>query len=221
MRRALYAHVARRGDFVGRDQAAAAVGIARGLAAFHLDKLAQEGLLEVVYRRPPGRAGPGAGRPAKLYRRSRQQVSITLPRRDYEMLSELLARALDQELPSPISARLDHAARWAGTGLAAEARRLSGRRPNRRRLLQAAEETLWEHGFEPHWTDGEIVLRSCPFEAVARAHAGVVCRMNLSLLQAFVGGLNVKGVAAQPLPREDLCCVAIQVGFDAPQQAAP
>src|SRR5262249_56333077 len=86
-RRALYTYVTRQADYVSRDQAAAAVGIARGLAAFHLDKLAADGLLEVAYKRPPGRGGPGAGRPAKMYRRSLSQVNVTLPQRDYEMLS--------------------------------------------------------------------------------------------------------------------------------------
>ena len=66
----LYAFVSGRGEPVGRDEAAAAVGIGRALAVYHLDKLVEAGLLTASYRRPPGRGGPGAGRPAKVYARS-------------------------------------------------------------------------------------------------------------------------------------------------------
>src|SRR5579871_3156353 len=80
VRRRLYLYVAANGDS-SRDDAARAAGISRSLAAFHLDKLVEEGLLEAVYRRLSGRSGPGAGRPSKLYRRSRREVHIDLPPR--------------------------------------------------------------------------------------------------------------------------------------------
>src|SRR5437764_12837474 len=89
-RRRLYAVVVERGRPVGRDEAAAAVGISRALAAYHLDKLAECGLLEIEYARPPGRDGPGAGRPAKLYRRGAREFALRAPPRDYHLLAELL-----------------------------------------------------------------------------------------------------------------------------------
>src|SRR5215472_6124604 len=170
VRRALYFAVARQTDYVGRDQAARAVGVSRGLAAFHLDKLAGEGLLEVVFRRPPGRSGPGAGRPAKLYRRSRQQVSVSLPPRAYELLARVLAGALDRQLPDDVTAALLEAARRAGAGLAGRVRRGEGGRA----ALQAAIEVLRRHGFEPELEGGEVVLRNCPFQAVSTEHREVV-----------------------------------------------
>lgn len=51
---------------MSRAEAADAVGVARTLAAFHLGKLVDAGLLEVAHRRLTGRSGPGAGRPAKV-----------------------------------------------------------------------------------------------------------------------------------------------------------
>src|SRR5690606_4759597 len=87
--------VARSPEPVSRDQAAAAVGVQRGLAAFHLDKLAAEGLLDVEYRRLTGRTGPGAGRPAKLYRRSDRQIDLTLPPRGYDIAARLMAQAIE------------------------------------------------------------------------------------------------------------------------------
>jgi predicted ArsR family transcriptional regulator len=210
VRRALYRYVVRQGDYVGRDEAAAALGIARGLAAFHLDKLADENLLEFTYRRPEGRTGPGAGRPAKLYRRSGQQVSISLPHRDYELLAVLLARALDPGLPEDVGRRLASAARDGGGALAAEARRLAGRRPSRRRLLEAGLEVLWQRGFEPHHCGAEVSFRSCPFQAVASTHPDLVCPMNRTLLEGFVAGLNVKGVTVACQPGRAGCCVTLR-----------
>jgi len=62
-RRRLYDHVVRQTAAVTRDEAATALGLPRATAAFHLDRLAAEGLLDVVYERRTGRSGPGAGRP--------------------------------------------------------------------------------------------------------------------------------------------------------------
>jgi len=70
VRRRLYEVVRERPEPVGRDEAAAAAGVGRALAVYHLDKLVEAGLLTASYQRPPGRGGPGAGRPAKLYTRS-------------------------------------------------------------------------------------------------------------------------------------------------------
>src|SRR5262250_1188333 len=82
-RRSVYGYVAGQGREVSRDETSEALGISRALAAFHLDKLADEGLLETTYRRIGGSRGPGAGRPSKLYRRSRLRVDVSLPRTEY------------------------------------------------------------------------------------------------------------------------------------------
>jgi predicted ArsR family transcriptional regulator len=220
VRRSLYVHVSRNGGYVSRDEAAGAVGIARGLAAFHLDKLADEGLLDTIYRRPPGRTGRGAGRPAKLYTRSRRQVSVSLPPRHYELLAKLLATALDQELPERVSGDLTRAAGAAGSALAVEARELAGRRPSRRRLVEAGLEVLWRQGYEPRRDGSEIQLRNCPFHAVARERRQLVCPVNLAMLAAFAGGMNVKELTPRLEFRDDACCVTFQVGGRA-EAAAP
>src|ERR1041384_1816980 len=88
-RRRLYDHVVRRPGPVSRGEAAASRGLARQTAAFHLDRLPDESLLDVVYERRSGRAGPGAGRPAKLYRRSTTQIAVSLPDRRYELAGRL------------------------------------------------------------------------------------------------------------------------------------
>src|SRR2546426_11203925 len=124
--RGLYLYVAGRRRGGGRDEAAGARRLSRALAAFHLDKLVQQGLLETSSRRLTGRRGPGAGRPAKLYRRSTRQVDFTLPRRRYELAGRLLAQALTAA-GSPAAGRvLRRAATAVGHGLGAATRRARG-----------------------------------------------------------------------------------------------
>src|SRR5256886_10040452 len=98
-RRGLYLYVSSRRREVGRDEAARALRISRALAAFHLDKLVQQGLLDASYRRLTARRGPGAGRPAKLYHRSTRQLDLTLPERRYELAGRVFARALTAVAP--------------------------------------------------------------------------------------------------------------------------
>ncbi|MDQ3881140.1 MAG: helix-turn-helix domain-containing protein, partial [Chloroflexota bacterium] len=120
MRRDLYAYVVRRGGPVSRDEAARALGIARSLAAFHLDRLVDAGLLAAGYRRLSGRTGPGAGRPAKVYRRSDRRFELSLPHRRHELLAELLAGGVDDARSAdgqPPGEAVRRRARDVGTGL--------------------------------------------------------------------------------------------------------
>src|ERR1051325_6417038 len=94
VRRELYRFVVAQPEPVSREQAAAGVGVPHHVAKFHLDKLEEDGLLDVEYRRPPGRRGPGAGRPAKLYRRSARPIAVNLPERRYELAGDILADAI-------------------------------------------------------------------------------------------------------------------------------
>ena len=120
-RRALYDLVAASAAAVSRDEAADALGLARGTAAFHLDRLVASGALDVEYRRLSGRTGPGSGRPAKLYRRAAAELSFSLPPRSYDLAGELLATAIERADRSGEAVRhaLDHVAEEAGRELGA------------------------------------------------------------------------------------------------------
>ncbi len=216
VRRRLYVYVVSRPGPVSRDEAAAAVGIQRPLAAFHLDKLATAGLLEVEFRRLGGRSGRGAGRPSKLYRRSDHEFGFTVPARRYEVAGQLLARTLSEADSDGVGAGdLRRVAREFGEGLGHETRRRAGRRPSRKALLSAILTVLAEHGFEPRRDDGEVVLANCPFHALAEVHPDLVCPMNLELhrgLLAAVGGLSLEA----RLEREPgACCVKVRGEFGA------
>src|SRR3974390_3240347 len=113
LRRNLYLRVAGARDAVSRGEAAAAPGGSPAGGAFHLDKLAELGLLDVEYRRPPGRGGPGAGRPAKLYRRSHGEGAFTVPERHSHLAASILASAVAdaQEQDVPLEQALQAASR--------------------------------------------------------------------------------------------------------------
>ena len=142
-RRRLYDWVAGQDEPVGREQAAAATGLSRALATFHLDKLADAGLLEASYRRLTGRVGPGAGRPARVYRRADREFSVTVPERRYANAADLFASALERIGGGGPPAELREAAHEMGRRLSSGTRGRS--RSGRTRLIRALE----SGGYEP------------------------------------------------------------------------
>ena len=206
-RRALYRYVVDRGDAVSRDQAARGAGVSRALAAFHLDKLVASGLLVAEYRRLTGRSGPGAGRPAKLYRRSPEPVAVSLPPRSYALVAELFAEALERD--GRDGRDVGRVARAFGRRLAREAGAPRGRRPGRG-SLEAAIAALAPLGYEPAREGTGVRLRNCPFHALAVRHRALVCGANHALVQGLLAGLGVTGVAAVMDPRPGTCCVALR-----------
>jgi predicted ArsR family transcriptional regulator len=205
-RRRLYQLVVRSAQPVGRDEAAAAAGVPRATAAFHLDRLAGEGLLDVVHQRRTGRTGPGAGRPAKLYRRTEGTVSVSLPDRRYDLAGELLAAAVEEAEHTGDRPRevLGRRARVVGEQLGRAARAGS---PEREDALAAV---LEEAGYEPRTEGDEVVLVNCPFHALARAHPELVCGMNVQLLDGVLEGVGEAGLDARLQPDAAHCCVRLR-----------
>jgi predicted ArsR family transcriptional regulator len=210
VRRELYQFVVRSGDAVSRDHAAEGVGVQRALAAFHLDKLAEEGLLDFEFRRLTGRSGPGAGRPAKLYRRSDRQIDVSLPPREYDVAAVLFAQAIDVAGPKgDVRAALRRVSFAFGERLGSEAEARAGSRPSNRKRRDALLEVLGEHGFEPRVVDGAVVLANCPFHALAQQFTDLVCGMNLHLMEGVRSKVSLQRDALQPRlePEVGLCCV--------------
>lgn len=207
-RRRLYEHVVASDEPVGRDAAANALGISRGLAAFHLDRLVAAGLLDVEYRRLTGRSGPGAGRPAKLYRRARREVSTSYPPRDYVRAAELLAETVERQGEGGASVAAE-TARERGRDLGRRARAAAGARPGGRRLRAVLVETLRDSSFEPvSDARGESIrLRNCPFHALVATHRRLTCGMNLGWAEGLLDGLGETGLVAELAPTDGYCCV--------------
>jgi predicted ArsR family transcriptional regulator len=199
-RRRLYEYVARARGPVGRDEASGAVGVSRPTAAFHLDRLADEGLLDVVHQRLSGRTGPGAGRPSKLYLRADREVEVSLPRRRYELAGELLAAAIEEA---------DAVGRPIRETVAVRAHDV-GRQMGRTAGTGDPVPVLEAHGFEPRTEQGAVRLGNCPFHNLARQHTDLVCGMNLHLLQGLLEGLGCAAYTATLAPSPDNCCVVLE-----------
>ena len=212
LRRALYRHVADRGVPVSRDDAAHTAGISRPLAAYHLDKLVDDGLLEARYQRRSGRRGPGAGRPAKHYVRANRQIELSLPARDYAALAELLAGAVEADHSGAAQAALNRVAASLGAELGDEAAAHPGADGHPDQVLTAVRQALAARGYEPHDDpDGTIRLRNCPFDRIAAQHRQLVCGANHAMLQALTDRLagDPPTVRAVLDPQPGRCCVTL------------
>jgi predicted ArsR family transcriptional regulator len=206
VRRRLYLYVVAQPDAVGRDEAATEVGVARHTAKFHLDRLVEDGLLETEFRRLSGRDGPGAGRPAKLYRRAAREVSVSLPERRYDLAGRVLARAVEESIKdgTPVLEAIRRVAGETGRGIAAEVSPSDQDAASEADRLAAV---LACCGFEPRVDGSRVTLANCPFHVLAREHTGLVCGMNLGLVTGVIEGLGCTGLVAELEPAPDRCCV--------------
>jgi predicted ArsR family transcriptional regulator len=214
LRRDLHRHLAQAaGRWTTRDEAAAALGVARSVAAFHLDKLADAGVVEVRFERTSGRQGPGAGRPAKLYRLARDELAASVPDRHYDLAGSLLATAVAESTATgaPVRDCLRTAARAAGRQIGGEAREAvaGARRGDERRAAVLA--VLARHGYEPELgRRKEIALANCPFHRLAEEHRELICGMNLEFLGGLLEGMGpADRLTARLDPAPGWCCVRI------------
>ena len=194
VRRRLYRHVAGSPDAVGRDAAARAAGVSRSLAAFHLDKLVDAGLLRGGLPAAVGAYGAGAGRPAKVYRRAAGEHSVSLPPRAYDAAGRLLAEVVEN---AGLDRELQSAARAAGAAARGE--------PGTDLV-----EVLRARGYEPFWDGETLRLHNCPFHALASDFPALTCGMNLALLE----GLAPEEWTPAMDPCPGGCCVALSKNKD-------
>jgi len=243
LRRQLYLYVSSEADAVSRNEAAEHFAVPRSVAAFHLDKLAELGLLEVEYRRPPGRTGPGAGRPAKFYRSASEEVAFSVPPREYELAGRLLAEAVTvaEREGVPVADALSGSARKVGRSLGERARRVRDSEAASDDTGDDEEaialEVVTECGYEPEVDEEGVTLSNCPFHALAQDYRDLVCGMNLELMTGVLegvesgsegeghGGRSYLEARLEPTPGH--CCVRLvrregtKSPSDAPGSAIP
>ena len=209
LRRRMYAFIRDTGKPVTRDQAAAEVGISRKLAAFHLDKLVDAGLLQ------PGatRSHRRAGRAAKTYRPTDRVVQISIPPRQHAILAEIL---LDSVLAGGAGADVRQfvleTAATRGHQLG-QVERQQGRpgRLGAERALSLARSFVARLGFEPAQSvPGQLVLRNCPFQPLAARSTELVCGINHAFLAGFLDGLGTSAAVAVLKPQPGACCVELR-----------
>jgi predicted ArsR family transcriptional regulator len=191
LRRALYEFVVASGGRVSRDQAADEVGVSRQVAAYHLDRMADDGLLAVEFRRLNGRVGPGAGRPSKLYRRSDHAYDVSVPPRSYGLAARIMLTAIGVgRLDPDVVANVAHA---VGVDIGRE----------------GLDEALTATGYEPAVVDGETRFRNCPFHALRDQDRATTCDLNLALVEGIVEG-SESDAEAVLAPEDGYCCVRLR-----------
>jgi predicted ArsR family transcriptional regulator len=213
-RRRLYELVVANGE-LGRDRAAEELGMSRELAAFHLDRMVRAGLLEASYRRISGRSGPGAGRPAKLYRRSAGDRSVSLPPRRYDAMAGLFAGgigALAATLGSgTVLDAVARSARAVGRQAGLAMRLEAGAGAGRGAVLEALKSLLARAGYEPRLDRdrGRIDLCNCPYRALSAADRDLTCGANLAWAEGLLEGVSVDGLTAEFKSEPGRCCVTL------------
>ena len=199
-RRALYDYVRRQDHVVSREEAADATAMSRGLAAFHLDKLVDAGLLTARYETPAGQPR-GRGRAPKVYEAAGDGLAVSIPQRRYELMAEILADAVAGSPRRADEAALDLAHR-RGREIGSQLR--SAR--------TGIVEALAGLGFEPQ-VDGErVLLHNCPFHALAGRQTALICGLNHRFVAGLVDGLRATAVEALLVPRPPACCVELNTG---------
>jgi predicted ArsR family transcriptional regulator len=196
-RRALYDYVCRADHPVTREEAADAQGMSRNLTAFHLDKLVESGLLRARYQAPPDQPR-GRGRAPKVYEPTGDGVAITIPERRYELIAEILADAVADDPTRADQAARRHAHR-RGHDVGTQVRATDGD-------LVAVLAAL---GFEPCAEPGRVLLRNCPFHALAARQTALVCGLNHAFLTGLIDGAGLADMQARLVPRPGACCVEL------------
>lgn len=210
VRRQLYLYVCAQPAAVGRDEAAEALGIAHHKAKFHLDRLEAEGLLETDYARLTGRSGPGAGRPAKLYRRADRDIAVSLPDREYELAGQIMADAIATSIRTggSVAETLKSAAAAHGRALGA-----SVDVSEADDALAIATRVLAEHGYEPRVDNSgaaeRVIMANCPFHSLAHTHTELVCEMNHALISGLTDAIAPERICASLEPAAGRCCVVL------------
>lgn len=198
---------------VSREEAAKSVGISRRLAAFHLDKLVEVGLLRARYE-PVGGIRK-VGRTPKVYEPTNVQVRINIPAREHDLLAGILVDALltEDQGKTGREAALQ-VARHRGAELgAAERERTRPGRLGAERALTLATAALARYGFEPDRATPTLLrLRNCPFHPLAVQAPELVCGINHAFLTGFLDALQAYNITAVLAPRAGACCVELTAG---------
>ena len=224
LRRRMYLYVRRQGRPAHREEVATAVGVSRKLAAFHLDKLVERGLLVASYARPPGRGGRGAGRSAKYYEPSDREFDVSIPERRYDVIGSVLLRAIEGQRPGEAAASsAERAARSLGEELGrAERERLRLRPPGPERAMAVATDLLSACGYEPSVDEEGIMgMRSCPYHALAQQNRELVCGLNRELVHGIVVGLGNETLDVALRPASGRCCVQLRPPQSEPSHPGP
>lgn len=189
-RRGIYIAVREAPEPATASQIADLFSIHPNVARHHLDRLAEDGYLEITRKRPPGKSGPGAGRPAKCYTATTKEIELHFPARRYDLLSELLVRVIEHIDPGNLSEIAAMVGREYGKEIADEIGV-----PDESGFdmaVSAVARAMTGMGFT---TDSDadtrrLLTSHCPFAATAAKHPEVVCSLDRGIVSGLMEGLS-------------------------------
>ena len=189
-RRAIYIAVRESSEPLTTSKVAKLFGVHPNVARHHLDRLAADGYLDVSQRRPAGKNGPGAGRPAKSYEATSKEVSIHFAPRRFEMLVEMLIRVLDEVAPKDVAAVAEKVGRSYASELAAEIG--TPEDPGYDAAVQAVASAMTGLGFsvDPDAEGQRLLTSHCPFGETALSHPEVICSLDRGIVAGLFGALS-------------------------------
>ena len=214
-RRAIYVAVRESAEPLTTAQVAEIFELHPNVARHHLDKLAGDGWLDVAHRRPGGKGGPGAGRPAKTYAASKREVSIHFSPRRYELLVELLMRLLSRVAPADIGRIAQEVGAEYGEELAREIG--APDEAGYTDAVQSVAVAMTGLGFsmDPDIEGHQLLTSHCPFGEAATDHPDVVCSLDRGIVTGLVGSL-ASGCDPVLIPRShpgDDCVTQVPVSI--------
>ncbi len=189
-RRAIYLMVREATEPVTAAVVARQFDIHANVARHHLDRLADEGYLEITRQRPAGRKGPGAGRPAKCYSATAKEIDLQFPTRRFDLLADLLIRVVERLEPDGIEEIAVRVGRDYGIELAEQ---LDLPDPaGFEAALATVQAAMTEVGFAVNalTEDRELHVSHCPFGRTAIAHPEVVCSLDRGIVIGLMEALD-------------------------------
>jgi predicted ArsR family transcriptional regulator len=190
----------RRRDPFTAAEAAVELSVHRNVARSRLDRLSDAGFLTVTFERPGGRGGPGAGRPAKIYRVAPDLEGIEFPDR---RLAELIT-LLIEKIPARSRPR---ALREAGEDFGRKLAAAAGLKPsqNVRSGLDRVCDALGFLGFQASVVsvDGghaELASPTCPLRPLVVKCpdlTGIDHGMWAGIVERGVHGLAAEGIRCE------------------------
>ncbi len=189
-RRAIYIAVRESHEAVTTSNIAQLFDLHPNVARHHRERLADDGYLEVSHRPATGKAGPGAGRPAKYYRATAKEVSVHFAPRRFEMLVEMLIRVLDEVAPENIGQVAESVGRAYGEELASEIGVPD--EPGYDGAVRAVATAMTGLGFtvDPDVSGQRLLTSHCPFGEAATSHPEVICSLDRGIVAGMFGGLS-------------------------------
>ena len=201
-------------DAVGVREVANQTGLHPNTARFHLDALADAGL---VTREPQPRATPG--RPSVAYRAKTDGDAAG--QRRYRLLAEMLTGLIAGVMPGPGEAATEAGRQWG---------RYLTEQPAPYQSVDADEAiakltaTMADIGFAPEvvpdGTGYQLRLTQCPFREVAEHHQDVVCKLHLGLLRGVLDQMRAPVTAdqVQPFAEPSVCTADLATRPNPPDQ---